>query len=220
MSVRTPVRWSCPQCHRANESEIWESINFQIDPIMAEVMDGSFQMTTCSGCGFGVSLNGPVLCHCMERRYMIWYWPHGDFAGQAIPKNPLIVEYKLRWVRHLADLQEKIFLFTLGFDDRPVECFKAYMERRDRQARIPVGSHVVVARFVPHATAAQYESVVLRCTTPEGAVVEVAYPFQKLLNVINNLSRSVDQRDRLHPMPQWRQVDMIYGRWVCFNDPA
>jgi CpXC protein len=218
MSLKKPVEFSCPRCHQTVAGMIWESINFDLDPIVHDVLDGSFRNVTCTNCGTATEVDEPVLCHDMRGRFMVWYQPDGYLPDETPMPGDWLEGYRFRLVTEFHELQEKVMLLLLGFDDRSVECFKAYMERKDRKNRIPKGSTVVVVGFDPPAPAETYETVILDCLTPEGEVVRASFPFRLLQNVHQNIHLLADVIDKNEPPPRWRKVDMAYGRRVNFSE--
>ena len=222
MSVFDPFAMSCPRCGQEVTGRYWRSVNFDVDPeLLEKVVDGSIRLLACPHCDLQVFLDGPLLCHDMTRRYAVYYHPQGETPAADVTQAWLkAVEntYCFRLVDHFDDLQEKIFLLTLGYDDRLVECFKAYAERKMNKGKIPLGARVAVARFEPAMPTASPDSVILRCRT-EDVVVEASYPYQKLVNVMQNCLNLANVRDRNEPTGVWRRVDIFYGRHICFNDP-
>ena len=135
MSKSCEVKVTCSKCQKESDFQIWQSINVQLDPEMkVKVLNGEAFLFKCPECGAITQINYMTLYHDMEKQLMIYLVPddeetiketaatlsgtRGLSAGFHLEDD--YAKYKLRIVTSLVELQEKIYIFEAGLDDRVI----------------------------------------------------------------------------------------------------
>ncbi|HJJ28237.1 MAG TPA: CpXC domain-containing protein [Methanocorpusculum sp.] len=121
----------CPVCGHEQEVLVTPTVNVTTDPDMREkVLSGEIFLFTCDKCGFKGYAGFPMVYEDKETAggFLIYLEPDceervvgidGDVADQVIYREIL-----MRLVTDVHGLQEKIYIFEAGLDDRVMELFK------------------------------------------------------------------------------------------------
>ena len=129
MSIQAQANAICPKCGQSHIIPIYKSINTAENPeLKAKVRDGSLFLWECPHCG-GVNLaKYEVLYHDPERKLMFWMVPGNDFSESqmtAITNHTKAMGgYKLRLVKDMGELMEKVLIDDAGLDDAVIELCK------------------------------------------------------------------------------------------------
>ena len=130
---------TCPACGKESDFRIWDSINTGLDPEMKKaVLDFSAFKFTCPHCGAETNVDYGFLYHQMEDKVMIHYASTDEnaaemyetYTGKKFPEmfeGFLSEKYRIRIVRSLDQLREKIRIFDTGLDDRIIEIYKVIL---------------------------------------------------------------------------------------------
>lgn len=128
---------TCPKCGKTHEFTAWDSVNVTLLPAeKLQILDNAFFTDRCPDCGHEMQIAYPLLYHDMEKKLMLYLMP----GYQAATKEALSdmskgllragmderEGYRLRVVREINDLREKIYIFDAGLDDRCVELMKLF----------------------------------------------------------------------------------------------
>lgn len=139
MSRISEVKVTCSKCQKESDFQIWQSINVQLDPEMKEkVLNGEAFLFKCPECGAVTQINYMTLYHDMEKQFMVYLAPDDEETiketAEALSETIRLsddfnleddyAKYKLRIVTSLMELQEKIYIFEAGLDDRVIEIMK------------------------------------------------------------------------------------------------
>ncbi len=134
MSIPQKVTISCPGCGMRFETTIFESLNTEFAPDVAEtVVNGERFSAKCPSCGFVARLEYDLLYHDMRHDAMIWVIHKKDENYQKrleeIMASPWPLSYHtLRFVSSMGELREKAACLETGKDDRVVELCKLLLE--------------------------------------------------------------------------------------------
>jgi hypothetical protein len=144
MSIFHSVTMACGKCGAEAEIERAASVNADMRPeLRAEILDGSFQATTCTKCGAPVRLPphltyldvGRGLWVAAEPANMLEQWPDVEvdvsrvfalaFGGEAPPAGRALGEaLRTRLVFGWQALREKLLCDDAGLDDVTLELLK------------------------------------------------------------------------------------------------
>lgn len=115
---------ACPKCSHETEVPVYGSVNVTLYPELKDrLLSRELTRFTCGECGFACQLAYPMLYHDMESRLAIQMIPvDGPLPGMQGPAFGK--DYRLRRVRSLSALNEKVLVFGGGYDDRQVELIK------------------------------------------------------------------------------------------------
>lgn len=148
MTKKHKEKLTCPKCGRPFQVEIFDSINAQLNPELAEKLCSrdyhSLFETRCPKCGYEASLMYPVLFNDMDAEVMIQFDPDYkhemqnlmEFAREVDHINAdmekharfqLKQTYRFRFVSDLNDFREKALIFRDGYDDRLIELVKVIL---------------------------------------------------------------------------------------------
>lgn len=140
MSKHRIDRVICPKCSCKQEIIIWESVNSSENPeLIKEILTGEIFKFTCHDCGAEIFVGYDFLYNNPDEKYMIYY-VHDDKGTEKAIKlfnnlkagktdaeaGAVSKDYKLRIVKSLADLVEKITIFSSGLDDRIITAMKPF----------------------------------------------------------------------------------------------
>lgn len=134
MSIPRKVTLSCPGCGMRFETTIFESLNTEFAPDVAEtVVNGERFSAKCPSCGFVARLEYDLLYHDMRHDAMIWviHKQGEDYQKrlEEIMASPWPLSYHtLRFVSSMGELREKAACLETGKDDRVVELCKLLLE--------------------------------------------------------------------------------------------
>lgn len=140
MSKNRNVKINCPECGAEGEFTLWESVNKQLSPKIAEkVRSGELFKWTCPKCGQTFTVPYPMLYHDMDKSFMVYLLTSRlDPADGKLTKYGIFQhEYTYRSVFEIDDLREKISIFEDGLDDRAVELVKYIFTHQQRPKDIP-----------------------------------------------------------------------------------
>lgn len=136
---------TCPKCGQPFDVELYDSINAQLSPELAEKLYTneyhSLFDTCCPKCGYEATLQYPVLFNDMDASVMVQFNPDYehemrnlmDFAREVDHINAdmekhasfsLTKECRFRFVSNFNDFREKAIIFRDGYDDRLIEIVK------------------------------------------------------------------------------------------------
>ena len=135
MSKRETIQYECPQCGKASDFVIWNSVNTELDPETKQaVRDCSLFTFHCPECGSVTRVLYPFLYHQMEDKLMIHFVDDEERAKNIInyiknEESGMLNElsengYIVRVVMSIHALLEKLAIFDAGLDDRIVELSK------------------------------------------------------------------------------------------------
>lgn len=128
----------CPKCGEEGPFIVRENINSALDPeAKAKILSGEFFRFKCKKCGHEIDIGYNCIYHQMENHFMIVLVTSDDLVDDAVKAldnytNVELVEgvtllepdYVLRIVRSQIQLQEKVYIFNQGLDDRVIELMK------------------------------------------------------------------------------------------------
>lgn len=136
MSIPQKVNISCPRCGKQYETTIFESLNTDFAPNLAQsVVSGEYFSTKCPSCGFVAHLEYDILYHDMEHNAMVWVVHRNGKNYQQrlaeIMATPLFPDYKvIRIVADMKALREKAACLEAEKDDRIIELCKIFLENQ------------------------------------------------------------------------------------------
>lgn len=126
---------TCPVCGSTGNFIIWNSVNADITPEIAQkVKDQSLFFWSCPQCRGNILVSYPCLYHDMSRRFMIQYAQQERDDGERI--REYFPDYTYRWVDNLDALREKIRIFEQDFDDRVIEMMKFFLTASLREQNV------------------------------------------------------------------------------------
>lgn len=129
----------CQACGNEQPFTIWASLNSTLDPeAKKRLVKGELHSFTCASCGDVARLEYNLLYHDMERHWMIWLLPSGDWPGSGPSLSlsnllPIGEDYHLRVVRSFNELLEKIYIVDAGMDDLLIEVIKLFLWQNIRE---------------------------------------------------------------------------------------
>ena len=129
MSIIAKALAPCSKCGEKSEITIYKSINISGNPELKEKLrDGSLFIWECPHCHQANLARYETLYHDPEKKIMIWLMPSGDLSEtqmQAIANHTRAMGgYRLRLVKDVGALMEKLLIFDAGLDDMAVEMCK------------------------------------------------------------------------------------------------
>lgn len=143
MTKKHKEKLACPKCGRPIRVEIFDSINAQLNPKLAEKLyTGDYRslfQARCPRCGFEASLRYPILFDDMDAGMMIQFDPDDEHKMQNVNAFAEKIDriradmekqahfkptFRFRFVTSLRDLSEKARIFRDGYDDRLIELVK------------------------------------------------------------------------------------------------
>lgn len=139
MSSHSIEQVRCQACGHEQAFTIWASLNAKLDPkAKSQLVKGELHSFTCASCGDVARLEYNLLYHDMERHWMVWLLPSGDWPGSgpslSLSKLPPAGEgYRLRVVRSFNELLEKIYIADADMDDLVVEVIKLFLWQNIRE---------------------------------------------------------------------------------------
>lgn len=146
MSIQVNSNAVCPKCGQNTVVPIYKSINVAENPELKEkVRDGSLFLWECPHCGTVNLAKYETLYHDPERKLMLWMVSDEDLSEAqmtAITNHTRSMgDYRLRLVRNMGELMEKVLIDEAGLDDVVVEFTKWVirneMKGKDGQDEIP-----------------------------------------------------------------------------------
>ena len=132
MSIPKNVTVKCQRCGTENHITIFESINTDYAPNIAQqIIDGDLFSAKCPKCGHTRHLEYDVLYHDIKHGAMIWVLHNNkeDYASKVeeIQHSQNVLSYKTtRIVNNMNALREKVACLERGRDDRIIELCKVY----------------------------------------------------------------------------------------------
>lgn len=112
----------CSYCKKEYPVQIWESVNAQLNPEMKKkLLDGRLYETVCPHCGGTIHCVYDFFYHDMDLKYMIAIQREN---AESMDFFPFPDEYKLRLVRDIDELAEKVRIFDQGLNDIAIETTK------------------------------------------------------------------------------------------------
>lgn len=129
MSITATALAPCSRCGEKTEITIYKSINISENPELKEkIRNGSLFIWECPHCRQANLARYETLYHDPEQKIMIWLMPSGELSEtqmQAIANHTRAMgNYRLRLVKDVGALMEKILIFDSGLDDMAVEMCK------------------------------------------------------------------------------------------------
>ena len=141
MSIIAEALAPCSKCGEKTKITVYKSINTAENPeLKGKIRDGSLFIWECPHCHQSNLARYETLYHDPDRKTMIWLMPSGDLSEtqmQAIANHTKAMGgYRLRRVRDVGELMEKILIFDEGLDDLAVEMCK-YVTKMEMSAKMP-----------------------------------------------------------------------------------
>lgn len=141
MSIPRQTTVSCPHCGTQYQAMIFESLNTDFAPNVAEtIISGERFDAKCPSCGFVAHLEYDFLYHDMKHNAMIWvvYTDNekyedkiAEIRSTVANSMKLPLSYKLtRIVADMNALREKVACLEAERDDRVVELCKVFCEAK------------------------------------------------------------------------------------------
>lgn len=135
MSITATAIAPCSRCGERSEITIYKSINTSENPELKEKLrDGSLFIWECPHCRQANLARYETLYHDPEKKVMIWLMPSGELPEsqmKAIANHTRAMgDYRLRMVKDVGELMEKILIFDAGLSDLAVEMCK-YVTRME-----------------------------------------------------------------------------------------
>ena len=129
MSITAKANAACSKCGEKSEIAVYKSINISENPELKDkIRNGSMFIWKCPHCGQANLARYETLYHDPEKKVMIWLMPSGELPEsqmEAIANHTRAMGgYKLRMVKDVGELMEKILIFDAGLDDMAVEMCK------------------------------------------------------------------------------------------------
>ena len=129
MSIINEGMAACPQCGNRNTIKVYRSINVADNPELKEkVKDGSLFLWECPHCGKVNLAKYETLYHDPDGKLMVWLIPDDSVSEtqmKAIENHTKAMGgYKLRLVKDMGELMEKVLIDDAGLDDAVIELCK------------------------------------------------------------------------------------------------
>ena len=133
MSLPRKVNVTCPECKKAFQTTVFDSINTDYSPNIAEsIISGELFDVKCPHCGNIAHLEYDVLYHDIERGAMIWLLhPQTDSYEGTITEIRATKTRGYKTTRIVSDvneLREKVACLEAGVDDCVIELCKVFIE--------------------------------------------------------------------------------------------
>ena len=98
MSKKFIVDLDCPKCGRKTKTEIWSTMNTQLNPeAKKKLLEGQINIFRCDNCSFETVVDASFLYHDMEKKFLVYYLPFEDvekhldmFTENAEMSDPLL----------------------------------------------------------------------------------------------------------------------------------
>lgn len=120
---------ACPNCSAEQEVLLFDSVNVTIDPeLKDQVLNNNINTYQCSNCKKAVSVIQNLLYNDMDNNILIYLLPEGklnELAPVSALFGNLFAYRKMRAVRTMNQLREKIFILESGLNDYLIELLKA-----------------------------------------------------------------------------------------------
>ena len=131
MSIPKKIQVACPKCSKEFKTVIYESINTDYSPDIAEsVINGKLFEATCPACGFVAHLEYDILYNDLKHDTWIWvlHPNNKDYHSKVseIRTTHYPLEFNTRIVSDMNELREKVACLEAGVDDRVVELCKRF----------------------------------------------------------------------------------------------
>ena len=144
MSITATALAPCSKCGEKSEITVYRSINISENPELKEkIRNGSLFIWECPHCRQANLAKYESLYHDPEGKIMIWLMPSGDLSEtqmQAISNHTKAMgKYRLRLVKDVGELMEKILIFDAGLDDMAIEMCK-YVTKMELVSKKRAGS--------------------------------------------------------------------------------
>ena len=132
MSIPRTVKVTCPKCKSKYDATIFDSINTDFSPDVAEsIMSGKRFRVKCPSCGYNSKLEYDVLYHDLKHNAMIWVvHPNSKDYNDRVLKIRFAPSFSdiTRIVSSINELREKVACLESGVDDRIVEICKLFLK--------------------------------------------------------------------------------------------
>ena len=133
MSIPNKATVNCPDCNTAFTTTVWSSVNTDLsDDLAKKIISGDFFDAKCPKCGFTAHMEYDVLYHDVKRSVMIWVvhtnTPEYEKKCSEIRNTRVLPGYKVRMVRDMNELREKVAALEAGRDDRVIEICKHFIK--------------------------------------------------------------------------------------------
>ena len=151
MSITATALAPCSRCGERSKITVYKSMNVAENPELKEKLrDGSLFIWECPHCHQANLARYETLYHDPEKKIMIWLMPAGELPEsqmKAIANHTRAMgDYRLRMVKDVGELMEKILVFDAGLDDLAVEMCKYVtkmeMMSKNREAASGIASAV------------------------------------------------------------------------------
>jgi hypothetical protein len=157
MTQRKTYEICCPDCGRAQQVELYESINVSEAPELKEqLLQNQVNTVACEACEFNFRVEKPLLYHDSERGFMVYWIPATEADIEAGQKQfesslnaitPLLPEEiaapEIHLVFNRIELVERIFMLEEGLNERVIEYVK-YIIYSKNSSRIPPGEKILL----------------------------------------------------------------------------
>lgn len=143
MSIIAEAIAPCSRCGEKSEITVYKSINTSENPELADkIRNGSLFVWECPHCHQANLAKYESLYHDPARKIMIWLMPSGDLPetqARAISNHAKAMGgYRLRLVKDVGALMEKVLIFDAGLDDLAMEMCK-YVTRMEMMSQKNAG---------------------------------------------------------------------------------
>lgn len=132
--AKKTVEFECPKCHRSDMRSLEDTLNAAQDPSGAQrLVDGTYFRDVCQYCGAMIHLTRDLLYHDPSHHAMCFLCTEDAAVKEAVesireasrrPEGKALEEYAVRIVTDERRLQEKAFIWQMGYDDKAVEMWK------------------------------------------------------------------------------------------------
>lgn len=135
MSQISSAKVQCPSCGVSQNISFYSSITATINPELRDaVLNGTFFDVSCAKCRTVMTLDRPVLYSDPQKRWMVWYLPHGanSESNDAMDVSTLMLGSltKRRVVYSHDELVEKVHTIESGLNDWALVLFKMKLSKQ------------------------------------------------------------------------------------------
>ena len=144
MSITATALAPCSKCGEKSEITVYRSINIAENPELKEkIRNGSLFVWECPHCRQANLAKYECLYHDPQGKLMIWLIPSGELSptqAQAISNHTKAMGgYRLRLVKDVGEMMEKVLIFDAGLDDMAIEMCK-YVTKMELVSKKSTGS--------------------------------------------------------------------------------
>lgn len=156
------IKYTCPACKKEVEVEAFSNINVTLNPELKEkLFSGELFVHECPYCQAKSQVMYSFIYHDMVNKILISFGDEAEHVEELIQNlqselseedfdlKQFMQEYRVRSVKNINDLFEKIYLFEAELDDRVIELCKLLILDNAKEEDLLKDEKILDIRYLP-----------------------------------------------------------------------